>query len=190
MVDGTMAQPFLMTSCATAPAVCASAAMQACGTGCSGSCDTSTKTCDLSLAVALYQAVDLVTEKPELQQINSEPVIKVTIDTVTYEITTNTLNVTTPPMTIYVAPSSVMDPKDPSAKPVGTIAAVPAMTTTTSPQMMVYTAGGQADLVAIMSTFKTPFNIIVGSTLMLKSGDPVPSGKLEAIVHVTAHAGI
>lgn len=190
MVDGTKAQPFLMQSCASTPTLCASAATQACGTGCTGSCDMTTKTCDLSLSVGLYQAVDLVKEKPELQTINSEPVIKVTIDSITYEVTTNTLNVMTPAMTIFVAPSSVMDPKDPSAKAVGTLAAVPAMTTTTAPQMMVYTDTGKAELISIMSTFKTPFNIIVGSTLTLKSGDPVPMGKLDAVVHIKAHAGL
>ena len=190
MVDGAKAQPFLATSCASTPTVCGSAAMQACGKGCSGTCDASTHTCDLSLDVGLYQMIDLVKEKPELQQINDQPVIKVQIDSVTYEITGNTLNVATPPMTIYVAPSSVMDPKDPSAKAIGTIAAVPAMTKTTAPQQIAYTDSGKAELINIMSTFKSPFNIIVGATLTLKSGDPVPMGKLDAVVHIKAHAGI
>lgn len=190
MVDGAKAQTYLSTSCASAPSICGSAAMQACAKGCTGSCDSSTHTCDLALDVGLYQAVDLVKEKPELQQINDQPVIKVTIDSVTYEVTANTLNVATPPMTIYVAPSSVMDPKDPMAKAIGTIAAVPAMTTTTAPQAMTYSDTGKADLINIMSTFKSPFNIIVGATLTLKAGDPVPTGKLDAVVHVKAHAGI
>ena len=190
MVDSAKAAGYLSTNCASAPTVCASAAMQACTKGCSGMCDTTTHTCDLALDVGLFQAVDLVKEKPELQTINDQPVIKVTIDSVTYAVTSNTLNVETPPMTIYVAPSSVMDPKDPMAKAIGTIAAVPAMTTTTAPQAMTYTDSGKADLINIMSTFKSPFNIIVGSTLTLKSGDPVPTGKLDAVIHVKAHAGI
>ena len=190
MVDGTKAQAYLSTSCAATPMVCGSAAMLACTKGCTGTCDATSHTCDLSLDVGLYQAVDLVKEKPELQQINDQPVIKVTIDSVTYEVTANTLNVTTPAMTIYVAPSSVMDPKDPMAKAIGTIAAVPAMTTTSAPQAMEYTPTGKSDLIAIMSTFKSPFNIIVGSTLTLKAGDPVPTGKLDAVVHVKAHAGL
>lgn len=190
MVDGTLVQSYLATSCASTPTVCNSAAMQACAKDCTGLCDSTSHTCDLSLAVGLYQMIDLVSEKPELKQINDQPVIKVVIDHVTYAVTANTLDIPTPPMTIYVAPTSVMDPKDPSAKAIGTIAAVPAMTTTVSPQEMVYTATGKADLVAIMSTFKTPFNLIVGATLTLKAGDPVPAGKLEAIVHIEAHAGI
>ncbi len=41
-----------------------------------------------------------------------------------------------------------------------------------------------------MSTFKTPFNVIVGATITLHDGDPVPTGKLDANVHIKAHAGV
>src|SRR5215218_7176763 len=107
--------------------------------------------------------IDLLSEKPELQSINDEPVIKVTIDSVTYEVNLNTLNVDTPAMEVYVAPMSVMDPNDPMAKHVGTIPSVAAGQTVLTPQAMTFTSGGKAELVSIMSTFKTPFNLIVGS---------------------------
>jgi hypothetical protein len=188
-VDNTKAQAFLSTSCASMPTVCNSAAQQACASGCSGTCDSMTQTCDLSLAVAIYNKVDLVMEKPELQTINSEPVIKVTIDSVTYDVNPNTLNVDTPPMTIFVAPVSVMDPMDPMAKQVGTIDSVPAGMTLTA-QSLTFTDTGKQDLIDAMSTFKTPFNVIVGSTLEVKAGDPVPSGQLTATVHIKAHAGL
>ena len=190
-IDETQAKAVLMTSCSSQPTVCASAAMQACGMmGCSGSCNTTSQTCDLSLDVSLYQPIDLLTEKPELQSINDEPVIKVTIDSVTYEVTGNTLNVATPEMTIYVAPKSVMNPKDAMAKVIGTIPAVPAGQTTTKPESIAFTATGKAELVNIMSTFKTPFNVLVGSTLVIHMGTPVPTGKLDAVVHIKGHAGL
>ncbi len=189
-VNSQQAQAFLATSCASMPTVCNSAAQQACASGCSGTCDTGTQTCDLSLAVSLYNKVDLVMEKPELATINSEPVIKVTIDSVTYDVTQNTLNVDTPAMTIFVAPASVMDPSDPMAKAVGTLDGVMAGTTTTMSQTLMFTDTGKQTLIDTMSTFRTPFNIIVGSTLEVKSGDPVPMGQLTAVVHVKAHAGL
>lgn len=189
-VNQTQAMQFLMTSCASQPTVCASAAAQACQMGCTGSCNASTKTCDLSLDVSLYRPIDLISEKPELKTINDEPVIKVTIDSVTYEVTQNTLNVATPEMTIYVAPMSVMNPKDPLAKAIGTISAVPAGQTTTKPENIAFTATGKAELVNIMSTFKTPFNVLVGATLVVRNGTPVPQGKLDAVVHIKGHAGI
>ncbi len=188
-VNQADADTYLATSCASAPTVCNAAAQQACPMNCSGECNGSTKTCDLALDVSLYQPIDLVAEKPELKSINDEPVIKVTLDSVTWEVTSNTLNVETPAMTVYVAPISVMDPNDPQAKAIGTLEAVPAGTTVTGKQLA-FTATGKADLVATMSTYKTPFNVLVGSTLFVRSGQTVPSGKLDAIVHIKAHAGL
>ena len=188
-VDSTVANTFLSTKCSAMPSVCSSTVQLACKMGCSGSCSTA-GTCDLSLDVSLSQPVDLVMEKPELKTINDEPVIKVTIDSVTYEVTTNTLNVDTPEVTVYVAPMSVIKPTDPMAKPIGTIAPVPAGQTTTGPQPIMFTPTGKADLVNIMSTFKTPFNVLVGSSLVVKSGQPVPTGKLDAVVHIKGHAGL
>lgn len=189
-VNQQQANVLLSTNCSSQPTVCASAAMQACQMGCSGSCNASTQTCDLSLDVSLYRPIDLVTEKPELKSINDEPVIKVVVDSVTYEVTANTLNVATPEMKIYVAPMSVMNPKDPLAKEIGTISAVAAGMTTTGPQNIAFNANGKAELVNIMSTFKTPFNVLVGSTLVVRMGTPVPTGKLDAVVHIKAHAGL
>lgn len=188
-VDQQAAAMLTTTSCAQAPAVCASAADQACPEDCTGRCGTS-QTCELDLDVGLYQMIDLLREKPELQSINDEPIIKVTIDTITYRVTANSLNVDTPAMEVYVAPMSVMDPKDPMAKHVGTIPSVAAGQTVVTPQTMMFTSNGKAELVSIMSTFKTPFNLIVGSTLTVTSGTPVPEGRLDAVVHIKGHAGL
>jgi hypothetical protein len=189
-VDQSKADLFLNLGCAGTPNVCSAGVANACPMNCTGSCDSTTSKCDLSLDVSLYTPVDLVTEKPELKTISSEPVIKVTIDTVTYEVTANTLSVDTPALAVYVAPMSVMSPKDPSAKQIGTIAPITKLSTTSAPLTMTYTTSGKQALIDIMSTFKTPFNVIVGSTLMIKSGDKVPTGKLDAVVHITAHATI
>lgn len=190
-VDQAAANMYLMTSCATSPTVCSSAVQAACPMGCTGTCNAA-KTCDLSLDVSLSQPIDLVMEKPELKSINDEPVIKVTIDSVTYEVTGNTLNVDTPEITMYVAPMSVVkvDPTDPTIKAIGTIAPVPAGQVTSSPQPIMFTAAGRDELVNIMSTFKTPFNVLVGSSLVVTSGQPVPMGKLDAVVHIKGHAGL
>jgi len=190
-VDQTAATTYLTTSCAAAPTVCSSAVKLACPMGCTGTCNAA-KTCDLSLDVSVSQPVDLVMEKPELKSINDEPVIKVAIDSVTYEVTTNTLNVDTPEITVYVAPMTVVkvDPADPTIKAIGTIAPVPAGQTTSSPQPIMFTPTGKADLITMMNMFKTPFNVLVGSSLVVKSGQPVPMGKLDAVVHIKGHAGL
>ncbi len=184
------ADTYLQTSCAAAPTVCNAAAQQACPMNCAGECNATTETCDLALEVSLYQPIDLVMEKPELQSINDEPVIKVTVDSVTFEVTGNSLTVDTPAMTLYVAPMSVMDPNDPQARPIGTLAPIPAGTISGTPQQIMFTATGKADLVATMSTYKTPFNVLVGATLFVRAGQPVPTGKLDAVVRIKAHAGL
>jgi hypothetical protein len=187
-IDQTAANLYLIQACTTS-STCSSQVQLACKTGCTGSCST-THTCDLSLDVSLSQPVDLVMEKPELKSINDEPVIKVAIDSVTYEVKTNTLNVDTPEVTIYVAPTSVLKPSDSMAKAIGTIPPVPAGQVTTSPQPIMFTSTGKADLVNIMSTFKTPFNVLAGASILVSAGDPVPMGKLDAVVHIKGHAGL
>lgn len=190
-VDQAAATAYLNLPC-TMTSMCA-AVQQACKTGCSGTCgQAQPRTCELSLDVSVSQKIDLVAEKPELKSINDEPVIKVAIDSVTYEVNTNTLSVDTPELTLYVAPMSVVkvDPNDPTIKPIGTIAPVPAGQVTASPQPIMFTAAGKAELVNIMSAFKTPFNVLIGSTIVVKSGQPVPTGKLDAVVHIKGHAGL
>jgi hypothetical protein len=179
---------YLAKSCSPSSTLCASAANAACPMNCTGSCDMAQQTCDLGLDIALHQTVDLLSEKPELKSIDgATTVLQVTVDSVDYEITANSLSIDTPPLTVYVAPMSVMDPKDALAKMVGTIDVVPAGTTVLATAMK-FSPDGQATLSATLADFKNPFNIIVGGTLLLAHGDGVPKGKLDASVHVRAHA--
>jgi len=187
MVNQTAANAYLGQSCAGAPTECAQWVQSACTTNCSGSCDTTTQKCDLGLNVGVYQKVDLNSENPELSTTSKEPVVKVTIDAITYQVNDNTLNVETPELTVYVAPMSVMSPSDPMAQAIGTIPAIPAMSTPVATNMM-FTPDGKANLATVMGNYMTPFNVIVGSTIVLKDGDAFPTGKLTAEVDITAHA--
>lgn len=187
-IDDTQAQALLGTSCASAPTVCNTAAQMACDMSCSGTCNASQR-CELQLDVSLYKPVNLLDEKPELKSINDQPIIKVTIDSVTYEVTSNTLNVATPELKMLVAPTSVMDPKSPEAIEIGTIPAISAGATSAA-MPVAFNADGKARLVGMMSTYRTPFNVIVGSTLTVSEGQMVPEGKLEAVIRIRAHAGL
>lgn len=179
---------FTSTDCSGNAGVCAAAAQQACNQGqCFGSCDSTTQTCDLKVLVSLYKAVDLVAEQPELADINNQPLVGVTIDQLEYEVFENTFNVATPPMTVYVAPATVMAPGDPQSFAVGSIPAIPAGTTQ-AVMPIELSAAGRAELAKYMGAYSMPFNIIVGSELDVKMGDTVPSGVLSAKVKITAHA--
>lgn len=187
-VDPQAADVFFNTTCSSSTQ-CNTAAEAACAMDCTGTCDASSR-CELNLDVSLHQGVNLVMEKPELQSINDEPVIKVTIDSVTYAVATNTLNVDTPELAVYVAPMSIMDPKAPEAKKIGTIPAVPAGTTIAEFRDIVFTSDGKQQLIAVMNNYQTPFNVLVGATLTVAAGEPIPMGKLDAAVRIRAHAGL
>ena len=182
--NGTLAS----VSCSTST-VCSAAVSQVCASDCSGTCDPVASSCVLSLDVSRPLKVDLLTDEPDLKTINDQPVIKVSIDSVTYAVMSNSLNVDTPEINVYVAPISALKPSDPQAKPIGTIPAISKMTTSDF-QTLVFTPTGKADLVNIMSTFKTPFNVLVSSSLVIRAGQMLPTGKLDAVVRIRGHAGL
>ncbi len=181
---------YTMIDCSQSAGICAAAAEQACAEGqCFGRCDVATDTCELQVVVALWQMVDVKTENSELNTIDDQPVIDVTIDAIDYEVNENTLTIDTPEFTVYVAPSTIMSPGDPEAEAIGTIPGISSRTMIglTSIEL---TDDGKATLKTYMDDFMTPFNIIVGAELIVGMGDPVPSGSMTANVQVRAHAGL
>ena len=88
-----------------------------------------------------------------------------------------------------------MDPKDPMAKKIGTVESVPAGATVAARDMM-FTAEGKQLLIDTMSTLE-PVQRDRGNwsgpgdqKLVIKAGDPVPMGKLDAVIQIKAHAGL
>ena len=184
--NGTLAS----VPCSSMPSVCGMAVAQACASDCSSTCDIVANSCQLSLDISRPLKVDLLTDQPDLKTINDQPVIKVSIDSVTYAVTFNSLNVDTPEIDVYVAPLSALKPTDPEAKLVGTIPAIPKGMTIPEPQALEFTPTGKAELINIMSKFKTPFNVLVASHLVVRAGQMLPTGKLDAVVRIRGHAGL
>ncbi len=170
--------------------VCPGLAAQACRPNqCVAACNAATSTCDLTLFVSLYQGIDLVTEKPELQSIEDQPVISVTVDSIDYEVTANSLNVATPAFGVWAAPSTVMVPGDPGSKRVGTVPAIPGGALVPRTPMS-FDPDGKANLASFMGSYQTPFNIVVGSGIVLGRGSQVPTGAMTVRVSIAAHAGL
>jgi hypothetical protein len=183
--NGTLAS----VPCNSMPSVCSMAVAKACSSDCSATCDPVADSCALSLDVSRLLPVNLLMEQPDLMTINDQPVIKVSIDSVTYAVTSNSLNVDTPAIDVYVAPISALKPTDAQAKLIGTIPAIPRMTTSDY-QALEFTPTGKSALVNIMSMFKTPFNVMVASSLVISAGQMLPTGKLDAVVRIRGHAGL
>jgi hypothetical protein len=172
--------------CSAAPQVCGEIAAEACPDGeCTGACVAAE--CELTLKVAKWRPVDLGNEKPELASIEEQSPLDVTIDAIRYAVTENSLTVATPPFTLYVAPSTVMTPE--GAEPIGTIPSVPAGMQVTLTEVEL-TASGRTALENRMADFRTPFNLIVGASIVVGPGDTLPSGRITAQVSVDAHAGL
>ncbi|CAN5202005.1 hypothetical protein BH11MYX1_BH11MYX1_46140 [soil metagenome] len=182
------ATSYLAKSCANTPTLCSTAAASACPMNCTGTCDLAANTCNLALEIAVHQTIDLVTQKPELKNVDAATsILAVTVDSVTYEVTANTLDYDTPALSVYVAASSVIDPAEPGAHQIGTIPLVAKGTIRAAVQLQ-FTEGGQDQLTVTLSNFKNPFNVIVGGALELTAGDRIPHGKLDASVTIKAHA--
>lgn len=177
-------------SCAADASVCATEISALCGADqCTGACEGGS--CQMTVQVALWRMVDLYKENPELKTINEQPIVEVTIDSVHYAVTENTLNVDTPALTLYMAPANVMRADDPTARAVGVIPPIPARSLQGKTDVMVSGEHEQA-LQAFMSDYQTPFNIIVSADITVQAGDPMPMGRITADVGVdaTASAGI
>lgn len=174
--------------CAAMEEVCAEAMAAVCGADdvCSGACGGDT--CEINVAVALWQRFDLAVDSPELEAAEDQPLVSVSIDRIHYAIPENTFNTDSPPLTVYVAPEGVMSPDDAQAQEVGTIPPVSAMTMPEGDLEL--TPDGQSILSEQFKDYKTPFNLIVGADILIQAGDPMPMGRLVAVVKVDAHAGL
>ncbi|HET6611027.1 MAG TPA: hypothetical protein VFG83_03525 [Kofleriaceae bacterium] len=175
--------------CSSMAGVCSAAAQDVCGAEfCFGECVAESGTCRLTVLVSLSETIDMKVEADGIEQVDDEPVIGVTVDRVYYNVVANTFEqVMMPPLSLYVAPRTVMSPGDPQAEMVGTI---PAIAPGTTPQDVDvdFSGTGAEALRKHIGDWQTPFNIIVGGTVTLEAGDTIPHGKIQVDVYVDAHA--
>ncbi len=174
--------------CSQDQQICATGLAELCGSEdvCSGSCGNGDR-CQVSVRVALWHTFDLGAERPELQQIEGQPLVDVRIERVYYSVDENSLDVDSPPLTVYVAPEGIMSPDDNQAQVVGTIPSVSAMTTVEEADVEL-TAQGKERLAGFMKDYDTPFNLIVGSELTIQAGDTLPHGRMVTVIKATAVA--
>ncbi len=171
--------------CADTPRVCATQVERWCGADdlCEARCGGDT--CAVDIVVSLWHEVNLAEEAPELEQLGGEPLVDVTIDRVAFTVSENTLNMTTPPLTVSVAPFGIIATDGRDARVIGTIPAIEPGQTIDEGSLEL-SADGQAILAERMLDYRTPFNVIVASTVALQAGDEVPSGRLVAGIRVAA----
>jgi hypothetical protein len=175
--------------CAGMEGICQGGVNGICGADsvCFGACEDST--CKVLIAVALWNEFRLDEEVPELVEIDRRPLGSISVSRIHYAVTENTFNVESPEFTVHLAPQTVMSPGDPQAEQIGVIEPLDPGETVVARDVLV-TDEGHDILQRYIRNYTTPFNLIIGATIELRAGDPMPMGKLVSIVRVDAHAGL
>jgi hypothetical protein len=155
--------------------------------------------CGATAAVTLPQKIDL---RNAMTSLPSEAVQfgidSVTIQKIEYWVASNTLNVDTPPVELWVAPDTAKDITDPAAVKLGTVASLPARSSTCADKqdaqgdsaamgktvcdVPLTDAGTMALQGYVKNYMKAPFQIFVHATLTAPGGSPMPAGMLDLYV--------
>lgn len=169
VADCCMPAPGTMLDCVRSPLVCAE------------------NKCALKFLFEQVKLVDLAMEVPSLAQFKGQIFSQVLLKEINLELD-NQMNVATPPVGLYVAPMNVMTAADPNAKKLATLPSKPAGFK--GPVTVPLDDAAQQAFSAFAKDFQTPFNIILSTDILVKSGDPVPMGKIDLTVSGTVQAGL
>jgi len=142
-------------------------------------CDAASATCALKVTVETSpQSINLKSEVPQLSSLGNQTFIDVTISRITYDVTSNTLNVDLPEVEIYVAPQGTTSTSDPNAAKFGTVPVTRAGTTISGGSVALDPAGQKA-LVGFAHDFGTPFVLIGKTVVIVPGGTPLPMGAID-----------
>jgi hypothetical protein len=133
--------------------------------------------CSLKFAYEQVQAVDLAKDVPSLSSSKGQIFSSMTLTTIDIVVDENTMNVTLPPVDIYLAPASAMTASNSGAKKIGSMSSKPAGFT--GPDTIKLDDAAQKLFSMFANDFQTPFNIIISTNVVYRSGGPVPKGKIS-----------
>jgi hypothetical protein len=167
-------------------------------------CDATTSTCSARVELRKILPIDLRNARTPLPSEAVQFGINfVEIKKIDYwvDVGKNTLNVSTPPIDLYVAPDSARDEHDPAAARLGSVAPLPAMTNACGDApdpnptdaargktvcLIQLDPAGTDELGQLIRNFKTsPFEIIAHTIVTVQGGTPVPAGMLDFFVQPT-----
>jgi hypothetical protein len=145
--------------------------------------------CQLQFTVTVSNAINLASEVPKLQTLSNQSLVDVTVSGITYMVA-STLNVGLPPVTIYLAPMGVTDPTSPQAMRFGTVPSTPAGFSGSG--SVVLDSSGQQAFAMYAQDFRTPFNFIATTTIVMPAGAPIPNGTVDITVngHIQAQPSL
>jgi hypothetical protein len=136
--------------------------------------------CALHQPVTVVQKMNLGQEVPQLRSLSGQRLVNVSISQIRYTVN-STLNVDMPPVALYLAPDGVSDPNDPQAKRFGTVPTTAAGAMNVA-GMVELEPDAEQTFAGYAADFATPFNFIATTTVVVVSGSPVPSGRVDISV--------
>jgi hypothetical protein len=154
---------------------------------CIALCDSATSACRADVLVALSQTYDLREDGQGFAALDGLGA-QIVIDDVTFDVVTNTLNVPTPEIALYLAPITVVDIADSRAKLVGTVS--PVSPGDRGRRSISFATDGRAHLQDVLEDYLTPFNLLVVARVSVRAGEVLPAGMLVGKVRVLAHADL
>jgi len=135
--------------------------------------------CSLKFRYEQVQEVNLARDVPALKSVNGQVVSQVLLKQIDLDVD-NMMNVTTPPIDLYVAPANVTSAATPGAQKIATI---PMQTPGFKGHVVVpLDASAQQVFSNFARATQTPFNFIMSTGILVKSGDPVPMGQIDFVV--------
>jgi hypothetical protein len=133
--------------------------------------------CELRFSYDQVQMVDLAKEVPSLASSKGQIFSQVLLTTIDVAIDANTMNVPLPPVKIYLAPAGVTTAANPEAKRIATLSMkTPGFTGMESVPL---DAAAQQLFSMYARAYQTPFNIIISTEVVLRSGSMIPTGHLD-----------
>ncbi|HEY2749348.1 MAG TPA: hypothetical protein VGL86_32240 [Polyangia bacterium] len=170
------------------------------------SCEATSRTCAASVELRLPYPVDLSMQNlpPDVVQFGAS---KVSIEKIAYWIMNDQVNVAIPPIDLYVASAAAKDENDASAKLVGTVSMLPAMSAqcmdaadSDASEKQVSNGlpvcdislsdSGESALAGFVKDYMTPFQFIAHTKVVAHAGDPLPSGDLSFFVRPTVQFSV
>jgi hypothetical protein len=173
------------------------------GSGLTMSCDGKLKQCVATAELRLSYPIDLSSQSSFPPEAIRYGISAVTLSKVEYWVMSNTLNVTTPLIDLYVAPAAAKD--ESGGTKLGSVAPLSAKSSTCGDTVdakgddramgamvcdLALTAEGKQQLSAFAKDYKTRFQILAHTIITAKPGDPVPSGGLDFFVRPVINIGI
>lgn len=188
-IDIDTAQLNIDTSSATIPdvtcqdqSVCDQANSQF---SCSGSGYSCNIVCGSSAKCEVQASVDLPPQTVDLSSkidssLKAAAISKVSVDSLEYKVSANSLNFDTPIISVYVGPSSANTVTDSG---VSLFATVPSIAKGTTPEgKLSPDPSGQSALTNFVKDYKNPFKIFSQAKLVFSAGESLPSGALKTEV--------